>query len=187
MDLTRSVVEATAAEYRREEPLAAVEDEHVEILPEMFATGEFGRRDAEWVVQWYYRRYLGAYPDAERRAAESRFGDNDFESVLQALTDAAATDDAIERLRTLTTLDGVDVPVGSAFLQFLDPETAVVVGDREWAVLRVAEHLSEPYPDPPSVDDYERYLGVCRTLCDRFDCDGVTLSRALWRLWHDLA
>ena len=63
MELTRDLVEEKAREYRDAEPFDAVEREHVEIIPETFSSGDFGWRDAEWVVQWYYRRYRGAYPD----------------------------------------------------------------------------------------------------------------------------
>lgn len=186
MELTRSVVETRAEEYREHEPLYPVERTQVETLPAAFASGEFGWRDAEWVVRWYYRRFLGAYPDAERRAAEDRFGENDFETVRNALTGATATDDVIRRLDLLTDLRGVDVPVASAFLLFADPEAYAVVGEREWTVLRRAGELSDPYPDPPSVAEYEAYLGTCRSLADRFDCGQWTLYRAVWRLWTEV-
>jgi hypothetical protein len=184
MELTRSLVEAKAREYRETEMLADTEQEHFEILPGMFADGDFGRRDAEWVVQWYFRRYLGAYPDADRRAVESAFEGNDFGNVLEAVAAARAADSDAERVRRLTALGGVDVRVASAFLQFISPEAYVVVGDREWAVLRAAGELAAPYPDPPELDDYLTYLATCRSVADRLDCDLPTLYRALWRLWE---
>jgi len=54
MELTRSLVETRAQRYQEVQPLATVEREHVEILPEMLAEEEFGWRDVEWVVQWYF-------------------------------------------------------------------------------------------------------------------------------------
>lgn len=185
MNLTRSLVESAAEAYERREPLYAVEQEHVEIIPETIQDGEYGWRDVEWVVQWYYRRYLGAYPDDERRDGEEAFRDNSFEDVLDRLAAAVESDDTVERLRYLTALDGVDVPVGSAFLLFLFPERYVVVGQREWGVLREAGELKEPYPDPPSIEEYLTYEGVCRDLIERFDVDAWTLYRALWRLGAD--
>lgn len=185
MDLTRSTVATEAETYRRREPLSPVEREQIETLPKAFAEGEFGWRDAEWVVRWYYRRFLGAFPDAERRAVEERFGRNDFETVRRAIRDAVRADSTAERIERLTDLEAVDVPVASAFLAFVDPEEYVVVGEREWAVLREAGELSGPYPDPPSIAEYEAYLETCRTLADRFDCDLWTLYRALWRLWKE--
>ena len=185
MELTRSLVSDAAAAYAAEGPLYPVEREQVETLPDAFEAGAFGRRDAEWVVRWYYRRFLGDYPDAERRAAEERFERNDFEAVRAAVQEAATAADAAAAAERLTRLSGVDVPVASAFLMFADPERNVVVGEREWTVLREAGSLSDPYPDPPSVADYETYLGACRSLADRFDCDGWTLYTALWRVWKD--
>jgi hypothetical protein len=181
MELSRSVVTAEAESYRESEPLVTVEDQHLDILPGMFADGEFGRRDAEWVVRWYFRRFLGRYPDAERRSREERFRENDFDRVHGLLQDLTALD-VDEALARLTALDGVDVPVATAFLQFADPDSYLVVSEREWSVLHAAGELSEPYPDPPSPAAYATYLARCRALADAFDCDLVTLYRALWRL-----
>jgi len=186
MELTSSLVEERAREYRETEMLYDTEQEHLEDLPEAFAEGDYGWRDAEWVVQWYFRRYLGAYPDADRRAVESAYGENDFEDVRDVVSAVARAEDGGERVRLLTTLDGVDVRVASAFLQFVSPERYLVVGDREWAVLRAADELEDPYPDPPSVADYLAYLETCRDVADRCDCNLRTLRMALWRLWNEL-
>lgn len=182
MELTRAVVETRSREYRDREPLYAVEQEQLETLPSAFASGEYGRRDAAWVVRWYYRRFLGAYPDAERRAAEERFRDNDFEAVRRAISDAFEADDAAAAIDRLTDLAGVDVPVASAFLAFAAPEAYAVVGPRLWSALRAAGELDRPYPDPPSIPAYVTYLERYRSLADRLDCDLWTLYRALWRL-----
>jgi hypothetical protein len=188
MELTRSLVESQAREYLEREPLYTVEAEQLETLPAAFESGEYGRRDAAWVVRWYYRRFLGGYPDDERREAEDRFWSNDFETVRDAIADATDTadtndsSDAAARISSLTELEAVDVPVASAFCMFIDPAKYVVVGPREWSTLRDADELSHSYPDPPSVPQYETYLERCRSLADRFDCDLWTLYRALWRL-----
>lgn len=183
MELTRPIVTRKAEEYREEEPLYAVEREQIETLPGAFAAGEFGWRDAEWVVRWYYRRFLGEFPDSERREVEDGFRENDDETVRGAIEDAVAADDVAARLEPLTGLESVDVPVGSAFLLFIDPEAYIVVGEREWSVLRDAGELADPYPGAPSAADYETYLGTCRALGNDLDCDMWTLYRALWRLW----
>ncbi|MFC6716749.1 hypothetical protein ACFQGT_17150 [Natrialbaceae archaeon GCM10025810] len=187
MNLTRSLVEAKADEYREREPLYPVEREAVETLPRALETGEYGRRDVEWVVQWYYRRFLGAVANAERRDREAAFRRNAFEDVREAIGDVATTDDPGRRIDRLTDLEGVDVPVASAFAFFADPERSIVVGEREWTVLSECGELDDPYPDPPSVAAYERYLETCRSLADRLECDAWTLYRALWRLWKDRA
>jgi hypothetical protein len=185
MELTGSLVASKAEEYAEEEPLYAVEAEQIDGLPDALAAGEFGWRDAEWVVQWYYRRSLGAFPNDRRRAREDAYGANGYEAVRAAIRAASVAGPAVEQLEALTALAGVDVPVASAFLMFLDPERNIVVGDREWAVLQRAGELDEPVPEPITTADYEAYLGVCRALGDRFDCSMWTLYRALWRLWKD--
>ena len=152
------------------------------MLPGAFAGGEYGWRDAEWVVQWYFRRHLGAYPDARRRAAEAAFRENDFEEVRDALATIGGASETAARLDRLTALVGVDVSVASAFLTFAFPERYVVLGEREWRVLREAGELERPYPGSPTVDDYREYDAVCGDLVDRFDVDPWTLYRALWRL-----
>ncbi|MEF8781971.1 MAG: hypothetical protein V5A39_01360 [Haloarculaceae archaeon] len=182
MELTRSRIEEKAREYEQEEPLYAVESEHVEMLPGTFRGDDYGWRDLEWVVQWYFRRYLGAYPDEQRRQTEEKFHDNSFEDVSEALAVATSQAETAEKLRGLTGLAGVDVPVGSAFLQFLYPERYVVVDERVWGVLCEAEKLEGAYPDPPTIGEYLTFDKVCQALMDRFDVDAWTLYRALWRL-----
>lgn len=187
MPLTQSVVARQAAAYAEEEPLYAVEAEEIEGLGDALASGDFGWRDAEWVVQWYYRRRLGAFPDDERRARESAYGENDYEAVRDALAAAAGVDDTLSALDRLTELSGVDVGVGSAFLLFLDPEENIVVSDREWRALTAAGELDVSVPEPITRADYGRYLDVCRSLGERFGCSMWTLYRALWRLGADAA
>ena len=185
MDLTPATVTAARREYPDRQALAAVERDHLDMLPRAFAEGDFGWRDAEWVVQWYYRRDLGAFPDETRRAREGAYGENDYEAVQAAIEGAVEADGAAAKLEHLTTLSGVGVAVGSAFLQFIEPDDYVVVGEREWTVLRAAGELDGDYPAPPSVQEYERYLDACRTVADRCDSDPRTVYRALWVLGRE--
>jgi len=183
MEFSRSGVRARAEEYDDEEPLAAVENEQIETLPDAFSEGEFGRRDAEWVVRWYYRRFLGAIPHEERDRAESLFEGNDFEAVLDAVETAVGEADLRRKLDALTGLGGVDLPVATAFLQFVDPDIYLVVDERTWGVLAQKDLLAVPYPDPPSPDEYETYLLTVRALRTDLGIDLWTLYRALWRIW----
>jgi hypothetical protein len=186
MELTGTLVGSAAETYTEEEPLYTVEAQHVEDLPGAFASGEFGKRDADWVVRWYFRRYLGDYPDRDRRAMEEAFGDNGYEALQSAVGDAVQGTGLRDRLEPLLALSGVDVRVASAFLFFIDPDLFAVVDDRQWAVLRAAGELDGAYPDPPTVEDYETYLAAYRRVADRLDCDTWTLYRALWRLGDDV-
>jgi hypothetical protein len=181
MALSPALVDELAAEYRETEALAAVEADHVEMLPTMFETGEFGWRDTVWVVRWYYRRFLGAVPNADRRAGEDAFQENTFGDVRSVIQDVTEREDVEFRLDRLTSLQAVDVPVASAFLQFIEPSSYLVVGEREWTVLADDEQLSDTYPSPPTVEDYRRYLEAARAVAQRCDCDMWTLYQAIWR------
>lgn len=182
MDLTASVVTERAHEYEHREPLHAVEQDNIETFPTAFREGSFTWKDAEWIVWWYYRRYLGTFPDEQRRSVEATFRENEFATVERVVERVVETDDLAERVATLTTLAGVDVPIASAFLFYVFPETYMVVGEREWGVLRAAGEIESPYPDPPSVAEYETYVEVGREVRDRFGVDFPTLYRSLWRL-----
>lgn len=185
MELNQIITRRLPEEYAETQPFAAVEAEHLEMLPSVFATGDFGWRDAEWVVQWFYRRFLGNYPDLTRRELEDAYGENSYEAVREAITGAAAATRTETKLDWLAELTGVGVPVASAFLQFLDPASSVVMSSREWAALRRAGELTEAFPDDPGTQEYERYVAACRTVAERCHCDLWTVYRALWIAWAD--
>ncbi|ELZ40535.1 hypothetical protein [Halorubrum tebenquichense] len=196
MELSEPTVRARAREYAEREPLYGVERQHVETVPRAFAGDEYGRRDAQWVVRWYFRRYLGEYPDRERREREEAFRSNAFDDVVDAIDAAVQTAGAAESdptdgdadaaLDALTALAGVDVAVASAFLQFLAPSRFVAVDRRTWAVLAAAGELDGEYPDPPSTGDYRQFDDACRAVMDRAGVDAWTLYRALWRSFEGI-
>ncbi|MFC6873244.1 hypothetical protein [Halobellus marinus] len=185
MELTADVVDEKVREYPSVQPLSTAEAEHIELLPDTFASGDYGWRDAEWVVQWYGRRFLGTIPNADRRAIEDAYDENDYEKVHDAITGAVAADGAAEKLSRLTDLAGVDVPVGSAFCQYIDPDNYVVIDERQWSVLQETGELDEAYPETPDVSDYERYLDAYRSVAERCDRDLWDLYRAVWVLGSD--
>ncbi|WP_424015725.1 hypothetical protein ACOZ35_07285 [Halorubrum xinjiangense] len=195
MDLSESTVRDRARAYAETEPLYDVERQHVETVPKTFAGDEYGRRDAQWIVRWYFRRYLGEYPDRERREREEAFRDNEFDDVIDAIDDAVdavgvkedGSPDVAAALDALTALVGVDVAVASGFLQFLAPSRFVAIDRRTWAVLVAAGELDNDYPDPPSIADYRRFDEACRAVMDRTDVDAWTLYRALWRSFDELS
>ncbi|ELY34919.1 hypothetical protein [Halalkalicoccus jeotgali] len=184
MTLTRSTIEEKVAEYEREEPFYPVEQEGIETYPAAFAAGEFGFRDAEWVVQWYYRRYLGA-GNREARAGEAHFGENGRGAVREAVIAAANAAGIEDAIGHLSGLEGVDVAVASAFLQFIDPERYVAVDGRTWGALSEAGELDDPYPESLSIEEYRRFLDTCRAVAEDASIDCWTLYRALWRLGRE--
>lgn len=185
MELARSTIEEKADEYVEEEPLYPVEQEGIETLPDAFVEGEFGWRDAEWVVQWHYRRFLGAYPGEGHREGEDRFDENERGAIREAVIDAANESGLEKRIGRLTELEGVDVGVATAFLQFIDPGRYMAVDGRTWGVLYEAGELDEPYPEPPSIEGYRTFIEACRRVADESDVDLWTLYRALWRLGNE--
>ena len=185
VNLTADVVAEHTRTYPEVQPFSMVEDEHRELLPKMFQRGDYGWRDAEWVVQWYGRRFLGGVPDRDRRALEDAYDDNDYEDVHDAITAAVDADSAAGMLEPLTGLAGVDVPIGSAFCQFIDPDNCIVIDEQQWGLLREAGELDSEYPDPPTIGDYERYLETYRAVAERCDCSVWDLYRALWVLGQE--
>ncbi|SNR51838.1 hypothetical protein [Halorubrum vacuolatum] len=189
MEVTTADIDEYVERYREQEPLYPVEQESVESLPRAFRTGEYGRRDAQWVVRWYYRRYLGAFPDDERRDIETRFAGADFETVRDAIALAteATPDEYREALAALADLPGSNLAVASAFLAFTHPEEFIVIGDREWHVVSSLSELADEYPDPPTAEAYSRYLQTSRGLASDLDCDLRELYMAIWRIWKESA
>lgn len=182
MELGGTLLRERAREYERTEPLYTVEADRLDTLPDAFREGTYDWKDAEWVVRWYCRRSLGNFPRERREAIEGGFEENAFEDVRGAIEAALEADDVAGKLGALTSLEGVSVPVASAFLFYAEPERYLVVGRRTWSALYEAGALEEPYPDPASATEYARYLDACRRVADRFDLELVALYRALWRL-----
>lgn len=182
VELTRSTLNELVSAYAEEEPFHLVERDRLETLPSAVRDDQLVWKDAEWIVRWYFRRHLDGELADERRTVEARFRDNPWDAVRAAMVTARTTDDLDERLAHLTDLEGIDVPVASAFLSFIDPERDPVMGPREWRGLRVAHELRRDYPARPSVADYATFRRRCRTLADRLGVDLVAVQRALWRL-----
>jgi len=81
MDRSLADIEDRTAEhveaYRDSAPFYPVEEEAIGSLSDAFRAGEYGKRDVEWVVRWYFRRRVGdvdhgasggrAIADADRR------------------------------------------------------------------------------------------------------------------------
>jgi hypothetical protein len=203
MGLTLADVEARVDEhveaYRETAPFYPVEDEAIGSLGDAFRAGDYGRRDVEWVVRWYFRRRVGAVDHDERRAAEAAVEETEPRELRGALWDAIDALDAADSggdideadpahrraLDALTGIPGVDVAVASALLWFLEPDRFPVVGDREWRVVAALTDLDEGYPDPMTADAYDRYRDAARTLSERLGVDGWRLYMVLQRVYAE--
>lgn len=189
MDCSIAAVEERAAEhvetYRDSAPFYPVEEEAIGSLSDAFRAGEYGKRDVEWVVRWYFRRRVGDVDHGNRREVEEAVADADRRELRGRLWDAIDALDGTgdgtapahhRALEALTELPGVDIGVGSALLWFLDPDRYMVVGDREWEVVAGLTDdsgvdggvaLDGDYPEPMTVGAYDRYLDAVRSLADR--------------------
>ncbi|MFC6752164.1 hypothetical protein [Halorubrum tibetense] len=184
MELSPDEVEAAIEAYRSSEPLYTVESESIEGLPRAFRRGEYGRRDAQWVVRWFGRRYLGEEPPGfDRTHREERFEGADFEAVRDAIDEAVAADrdEFGSAVDALTSLPGVDFPIASAFLAFANPEVFVVVDRRTWQAAQSLTDLEGAYPDPPNIEQYEAFLDTCHVLADRYGVGPWEVYMFLWR------
>ncbi|WP_435073594.1 hypothetical protein [Halorubrum sp. HHNYT27] len=203
MDATLADVEARVDEhvetYRETAPFYPVEAEAIESLGDAFRAGDYGRRDVEWVIRWYFRRRVEAIDHDERRAVEEAVEGVEPRELRGALWDAidaldeagAASDTDVAEpshhraIDALTRLPGVDVAVATALLWFLDPDRFLVVGDREWRVVAALTDLKDGYPDPMTPDAYDRYLAAARTLGERLDVDGWRLYMVIQRVYAE--
>ncbi|WP_144920432.1 hypothetical protein [Halorubrum salsamenti] len=194
MDISLADVENHVADhveaYRESAPFHPVEAEAIGSLSEAFRAGEYGKRDVEWIVRWYFRRAVTDIDHEERRAVEDAVSDVEPRELRGAMWDAIdALDDEIgdpphhRALDALTRIPGIDVAVASALLWFLDPDAYFVVGEREWVTVaaltddaRAGADLDGPYPEPMTVDAYDRFLDAVRDLADRLGVDH-------WRLY----
>ena len=92
MDISIEVVGARVPEhietYRESAPFYLVEKEAIESLPAAFRAGEYGPRDVEWVVRWYFRRRVDAIDHERRRAVEDTVADMDRAAMRDAMWEA---------------------------------------------------------------------------------------------------
>lgn len=169
-------IRRAAGAYAKEHPLARVEDDRLETLPDAFYEGTFHWKDAEWVVRWWSRREL----DGGSRDRERPFRRNEMAALETAIESVVGTDALQARLEYLTSLEGVDVELASAFLQFIDPADYAVIDRRSWTVLANANRVTGEFPTPVDEATYERFLTSCRDLSRNTLCPVIDIGRALW-------
>lgn len=164
--------------YPQHAVFARVEDDRLETLPDAFRDGSYLWKDVEWVVRWYCRRPL----DGHDRSAEEAFRENGMDEIRDAIDTVHAADTIHERVDALVALDGVTVPIASAFLQFIDPDSFAVIDRRAWRTLHQSGAVDAPYPDPVSMEAYEQFLRECHGIAATADVRVAMVARALWVL-----
>lgn len=183
--LTRKVVDRLNHDYERAEAFYLVEEERLETMPESVREGSISWKDGEWLVRWYYRRFLSSAYNARATEVEGAYRSNDWPTIRDTLRSVIDIDDPAERVAQVSTLDGIDVPVATGMLYFIDPTRDIVMSEREWRGLEIAGELGESYPRRVTPSDYRTYLEVCDEVTDRLDVTFIELQRALWRLTED--
>ena len=168
-------------EYLASEAFAVVEEDRLATLPEAFQDGSYLWKDCEWIVRWYLRRPL----DGQSNPQEETFRHNRMREIETAIDEAIAVETLEARFEALLALDGVDVPLASAFLQFIDPDSYTAIAEPCWDALVLHGDLSGDYPDPVRPSAYRQYLESCRDLAEQADLRTVDIGRALWRLGRD--
>ncbi|EMA43109.1 hypothetical protein [Halococcus saccharolyticus] len=174
MQLTNSLIEQKARQYRESVPEYEEEARKIETLPSDFEAGTWSWDDLEWIVKWKSNRSIGY------------FRQNDPDNTAEVITQVYREDSVTKKLDLLTDLSGVAVRVASAFLVYMAPENHTVLDWRAWALLHETGHLFSEFPDPPSTEDYLIYLGTCRALSREFDTSLRELDRALWVLGGEI-
>ena len=145
-------------------------------LPSAFEKDEWSLKDLEWVIEWKVGVFVKPILD--------NFRSNDDELVRQMIEEAVHGSDIRSRVEALTSLKGVGVPVASAMLTFIDPDTFTVIDGRAWKALESTGYIPEfqELSEDPTVDEYLYYLGVCQALSNEYDVSLRTLDMALWSL-----
>lgn len=177
VELSVERLRTAAADYRDHAPFYDVEADRLETLPTAFAEDSFLWKDVEWVVRWYCRRPL----DGRERSPENDFRSNEMATIRDAIATARAAETTREATNALLAMDGVDVTVASAFLQFMTPEAYVVVYAPTWRLLADHGELSATWPDAVTPGDYETFLAACADLAEQADLSLVEVERGLWQ------
>jgi hypothetical protein len=125
--------------------------------------GYYTKTDFMTVYRWKSSRSSG-------RAAE-----NSPAAIRRQTRIAFTTDDEAERMRALTELAGVGVPVGSTLLHFAFPRLYPIL---DW---RALESLGQKRRSTYPIGFWIAYLEACRRLARENRVQLRTLDKALWQ------
>jgi hypothetical protein len=112
-----------------------------------------------------------------RRLYES----NSAQSIRKISEKAFAADDELQRMETLTSLNGVGIPVGSAILTLTDPASYGILDIRVWQLLYLYGSVSSnPYGRGFSLQNWIDYLNCIRMLANEFETEAYRIEIILF-------
>ena len=174
MDLSRRVLEQQESRYAEEEDLYEEEVVRLESLPTAFEEGTWSREDLEWIIEWK----VGVF----RKPILKHLHKNSEDEIRARVEEAVHGSSIQSKVKALTSLTGIGVPVASAILLFINPSRFTVIDERAWNVLQETGYFSQDLSDDPTIEEYLLYLGACRALANEHDVSLRTLDMALWAL-----
>lgn len=172
MQIGTRLLEEKANQYSDEIDDYESEEERLDALPTAFDTGSWTVNDIAWIVKDWK---LESLPDAF-----SDFGDNSDDEIEDAIHQATQRTTISGKLEALRTLNGIEIPVASSILVFMNPDRYTVLDKRAWTALYDIGYVYDRGFDNDSIEDYLVYLGTCRALACEYDVDLRTLDRVLW-------
>ena len=104
---------------------------------------------------------------------------NDPDYVEEVTRVSFTTKNEKLRLEVLTLLNGVDVRMASAILQFCFPDLYTVMDWRAWESLRNLGKISGKIED--TYECYKKYNDVCQEIAKQFHVSLRALDKALWQ------
>jgi hypothetical protein len=132
--------------------------------------GEYTKCHFIRIVEWKLEAFLFFKP-------ERNLNRNEDEEIADALRLAVTAKTTRAAVSVLCGLIGVRVPVASALLTAIYPESYTVIDKR-------ALHALGVETNDISTELYLAYLDACRKLAGRYHVELRTFDRALWR-WSD--
>lgn len=104
-------------------------------------------------------------------------------SLMQAVWQARNQQD---RVKVLSDVYGIGLPIASAILAVCYPEEFTVLDERAWNVLKKLSIDGLPPHYPQNPQGYIQYCEVCRKLAKQANLSLRDLDRALWaKSWVD--
>jgi len=169
--LSREFVREWAGRYDTESDVKDKEEELKEWLRTRFREGRpyLDKGHFVEIASWKSRRPLRHY----------KSNDDDLVREVTTLAFAARRDDL--RLKLLTLLKGVEVPVASTILHFAFPNKYPIMDVRAVTTLTRFGLWTQPTRPWFDVGDWQVYVRLMREHATRLDATLRELDRALWK------